>query len=189
MVGVVILLAGSLAEHLSKHSVEYIQFAFRWMNNLLMREFPLRCVIRLWDSYLVSGAPTTHPPTPTHPHPHTHTPTHTHTHPHTPTHTHTHTPTHINQEHKYTHQELIYWIDTHTHTHTHTPQVHLGLRLVIEQNVSVNFYTCTYGDFIPYCNVQSERDGFATFHVYVCAALLKWFSDEIQAQRDFQVCG
>jgi len=86
MIGGVILLAGSLAEHLSKHSVEYIQFAFRWMNNLLMREFPLRCVIRLWDSYL------------------------------------------------------------------------------------------------------SERDGFATFHVYVCAALLKWFSDEIQAQRDFQVC-
>ena len=46
--------AGSLDAHLSRHSVEYIQFAFRWMNNLLMREFPLRCVIRLWDSYLVS---------------------------------------------------------------------------------------------------------------------------------------
>lgn len=44
---------GSLDAHLSKNSVEYIQFAFRWMNNLLMREFPLRCVIRLWDSYLV----------------------------------------------------------------------------------------------------------------------------------------
>ena len=45
--------SGSLDAHLSRHSVEYIQFAFRWMNNLLMREFPLRCVIRLWDSYLV----------------------------------------------------------------------------------------------------------------------------------------
>ena len=33
--------------------VDYLQFAFRWMNNLLMREFPLKCVIRLWDSYLV----------------------------------------------------------------------------------------------------------------------------------------
>lgn len=29
-----------------------MQFAFRWMNNLLMREIPLRCTIRLWDSYL-----------------------------------------------------------------------------------------------------------------------------------------
>ena len=45
---------GSLHAHLDQNSVEYIQFAFRWMNNLLMREFPLRCVIRLWDSYLVS---------------------------------------------------------------------------------------------------------------------------------------
>ncbi len=45
--------SGSLDSHLSKNAVEYIQFAFRWMNNLLMREFPLRCVIRLWDSYLV----------------------------------------------------------------------------------------------------------------------------------------
>ena len=36
------------------NSIDYLQFAFRWMNNLLMREFPLRCVIRLWDSYLVS---------------------------------------------------------------------------------------------------------------------------------------
>ena len=35
--------------------VDYLQFAFRWMNNLLMREFPLKCVIRLWDSYLVRG--------------------------------------------------------------------------------------------------------------------------------------
>ena len=54
---------GSLAAHLSNHSVEYIQFSFRWMNNLLMREFPLRCIIRLWDSYLVSAPlppPATH---------------------------------------------------------------------------------------------------------------------------------
>ena len=49
-----LLLVGSLDAHLAGNSVEYIQFAFRWMNNLLMREFPLRCVIRLWDSYLAS---------------------------------------------------------------------------------------------------------------------------------------
>uniref|UniRef100_A0A9J7XFW2 TBC1 domain family, member 22B n=1 Tax=Cyprinus carpio carpio TaxID=630221 RepID=A0A9J7XFW2_CYPCA len=37
--------------HFQKCEVEYLQFAFRWMNNLLMRELPLRCTIRLWDTY------------------------------------------------------------------------------------------------------------------------------------------
>ncbi|XP_073475817.1 TBC1 domain family member 22A isoform X3 [Aquarana catesbeiana] len=37
--------------HLHQYEVEYLQFAFRWMNNLLMREIPLRCTIRLWDTY------------------------------------------------------------------------------------------------------------------------------------------
>ncbi|XP_037702108.1 TBC1 domain family member 22A isoform X2 [Choloepus didactylus] len=37
--------------HLEQHEVKYLQFAFRWMNNLLMREVPLHCTIRLWDTY------------------------------------------------------------------------------------------------------------------------------------------
>lgn len=37
--------------------MEYLQFAFRWMNNLLMRELPLRCTIRLWDTYQVWREP------------------------------------------------------------------------------------------------------------------------------------
>uniref|UniRef100_A0A8C6WMB5 TBC1 domain family, member 22B n=1 Tax=Neogobius melanostomus TaxID=47308 RepID=A0A8C6WMB5_9GOBI len=37
--------------HFCRYEVEYLQFAFRWMNNLLMRELPLRCTIRLWDTY------------------------------------------------------------------------------------------------------------------------------------------
>ncbi|XP_013381331.1 TBC1 domain family member 22A-like isoform X2 [Lingula anatina] len=41
-----------LHAHLMNNHVEYLQFAFRWMNNLLMREMPLRCIIRLWDTYL-----------------------------------------------------------------------------------------------------------------------------------------
>uniref|UniRef100_T1IWA3 Rab-GAP TBC domain-containing protein n=1 Tax=Strigamia maritima TaxID=126957 RepID=T1IWA3_STRMM len=40
-----------LHEHLTKHTIEYLQFSFRWMNNLLMRELPLHCTIRLWDTY------------------------------------------------------------------------------------------------------------------------------------------
>ncbi|KAF8374972.1 tbc-3, partial [Pristionchus pacificus] len=42
----------SLYAHLKAHQVEYLQFAFRWMNNVLMREMPLRATIRLWDTYL-----------------------------------------------------------------------------------------------------------------------------------------
>lgn len=41
--------------HLEQHEVKYLQFAFRWMNNLLMREVPLQCTIRLWDTYQVNN--------------------------------------------------------------------------------------------------------------------------------------
>lgn len=41
----------SVHRHMHHYEVEYLQFAFRWMNNLLMRELPLRCTIRLWDTY------------------------------------------------------------------------------------------------------------------------------------------
>ena len=43
-----------LYRHLKDQNIEFLQFAFRWMNNLLMRELPVRCTIRLWDTYLVS---------------------------------------------------------------------------------------------------------------------------------------
>uniref|UniRef100_A0A3Q2PFS5 TBC1 domain family, member 22a n=1 Tax=Fundulus heteroclitus TaxID=8078 RepID=A0A3Q2PFS5_FUNHE len=43
----------SVHRHMQQYEVEYLQFAFRWMNNLLMRELPLRCTIRLWDTYQV----------------------------------------------------------------------------------------------------------------------------------------
>lgn len=51
--------------HMQQYEVEYLQFAFRWMNNLLMRELPLRCTIRLWDTYQVH---THHKHTRTHAH-------------------------------------------------------------------------------------------------------------------------
>ena len=40
-----------LYNHLEQQNVEFLQFSFRWMNNLLMREIPLRCTVRLWDTY------------------------------------------------------------------------------------------------------------------------------------------
>jgi len=41
-----------LHNHIVGHDVQYLQFSFRWMNNLLLRELPLNATIRLWDTYL-----------------------------------------------------------------------------------------------------------------------------------------
>jgi len=43
----------SLAKHLESQGVEFIQFSFRWMNCLLMREISVKNTIRMWDTYLV----------------------------------------------------------------------------------------------------------------------------------------
>ncbi|KAI8878994.1 RabGAP/TBC [Backusella circina FSU 941] len=45
-----------LTQHLQNEGIEFIQFAFRWMNCLLMRELPLRNTIRMWDTYLAEGS-------------------------------------------------------------------------------------------------------------------------------------
>lgn len=42
-----------LAAHLESQNVEFMQFAFRWMNCLLMREISVKNTIRMWDTYLV----------------------------------------------------------------------------------------------------------------------------------------
>ena len=42
----------NLCEHFAGTGIEFIQFAFKWMNCLLLREFNMRCVVRLWDTYL-----------------------------------------------------------------------------------------------------------------------------------------
>lgn len=42
-----------LAKHLAQEQVEFIQFSFRWMNCLLMREISVKNTIRMWDTYLV----------------------------------------------------------------------------------------------------------------------------------------
>lgn len=44
-----------LHSHLIQNGVDYLQFSFRWMNNLLTRELPLKCTIRLWDTYLAES--------------------------------------------------------------------------------------------------------------------------------------
>ncbi|KAG8420817.1 GTPase-activating protein [Metarhizium acridum] len=42
----------TLSKHLEQEGVEFIQFSFRWMNCLLMREISVRNIIRMWDTYL-----------------------------------------------------------------------------------------------------------------------------------------
>lgn len=46
-----------LAKHLEAQNVEFIQFSFRWMNCLLMREISVKNTIRMWDTYMVSPHP------------------------------------------------------------------------------------------------------------------------------------
>ncbi|KAJ1679733.1 GTPase-activating protein [Spiromyces aspiralis] len=41
-----------LTRHLESQGLEFIQFAFRWINCLLVREFSLANTIRMWDTYL-----------------------------------------------------------------------------------------------------------------------------------------
>ena len=47
---------GTLAKHMEQEGVEFIQFSFRWMNCLLMREISVKNTIRMWDTYLVSSS-------------------------------------------------------------------------------------------------------------------------------------
>ncbi|KAL8868908.1 MAG: hypothetical protein Q9174_004675 [Haloplaca sp. 1 TL-2023] len=41
-----------LAKHLESEGVEFMQFSFRWVNCLLMREVSVKCIIRMWDTYM-----------------------------------------------------------------------------------------------------------------------------------------
>ncbi|EJD03108.1 RabGAP/TBC [Fomitiporia mediterranea MF3/22] len=45
----------ALYAHLQSENVEFMQFAFRWMNCLLMREISVQNTIRMWDTYLAEG--------------------------------------------------------------------------------------------------------------------------------------
>ena len=41
-----------LHRHFEEENLQYMQFSFRWMNCLLLRELPLRSILRVWDTYL-----------------------------------------------------------------------------------------------------------------------------------------
>lgn len=46
---------GELVRHLEDQNIEFLQFSFRWMNCMLMRELNMQQIIRMWDTYLLEG--------------------------------------------------------------------------------------------------------------------------------------
>ncbi|KAJ1410468.1 Rab-GTPase-TBC domain [Sesbania bispinosa] len=44
-----------VSRHMDDQGLEFLQFAFRWFNCLLIREIPFHLVTRLWDTYLAEG--------------------------------------------------------------------------------------------------------------------------------------
>ncbi|OIR59154.1 MAG: TBC1 domain family protein [Amphiamblys sp. WSBS2006] len=44
-----------LLRHLQRENVLFIHFCFRWISCLLVREIPLECIIRMWDTYTAEG--------------------------------------------------------------------------------------------------------------------------------------
>ena len=40
-----------LYDYLRNFEIDYVQFCFRWMNCFLIREFPVKLILRLWDTY------------------------------------------------------------------------------------------------------------------------------------------
>ena len=45
----------SVAQHMEDEGLELLQFAFRWVNCLMIREIPFHLGMRLWDTYLAEG--------------------------------------------------------------------------------------------------------------------------------------
>ncbi|EAY04116.1 TBC domain containing protein [Trichomonas vaginalis G3] len=41
-----------LAQHIAAEEIQYQEFAFRWVNCLLVREFSVSIIFRIWDNYL-----------------------------------------------------------------------------------------------------------------------------------------
>lgn len=46
----------AIVNHLEAEGIDFLQFAFRWVNCLLIREVPFAAAIRLWDTYLAEGS-------------------------------------------------------------------------------------------------------------------------------------
>lgn len=131
-----------LNDHLHKHNVQYLHFSFRWMNNLLIRELPLKCIIRLWDTYLSEGS----------------------------------------------------WSTSLTSLSTNTSSGssggsgnkstdNLNDKLVAANSTLITDFNRDQNSFNK-CEVGTPFG--CSFHLYVCAAFLKQWSNKLLAEQDFQ---
>ena len=48
---IISLVDDGLIKHFEQFELTFLQFCFRWMNCYLMREFTIKLIIRLWDTY------------------------------------------------------------------------------------------------------------------------------------------
>lgn len=149
-----------LHNHLKSHGVDYLQFAFRWMNNLLIRELPLRLVVRLWDSYLAEGVIAT-----------------------------------ISQSKQFS-QTNLQLQTTNNQLHVNSSGPSSSIRYYntysqvdessIHNNKIHSVYNSTYGITTPWNNGGGETPFSASFHLFVCAAFLRFWSKSLLRERDFQ---
>lgn len=126
----------TLHEHLMRHSVQYLQFAFRWMNNLLIRELPLRCIVRLWDTYLAEGACVT------------------------------------------SNSSSTVASSNQSNGSTSSSSAAASMSsLTSTTMVGMDPNSCTYGNETPFAS---------SFHLFVCAAFLRFWSKHLLREKDFQ---
>lgn len=202
-----------LHNHLKNHGVDYLQFAFRWMNNLLIRELPLRLVVRLWDSYLAEGFIATFTPT-TQKTPIAQKPATTH-----PTNVQYHqnhlltnsstAPASTAQNQHYRHQtssttttlpsttaailgsgssqQSLSSIGTHHENHYSRPNSGSSTSSTSGGGSSQSLITSTANPSkLSSWNNGSETPFSASFHLFVCAAFLKSWSKDLMREQDFQ---
>nr|KAF6498126.1 TBC1 domain family member 22A [Rousettus aegyptiacus] len=184
--------------HLERHEVRYLQFAFRWMNNLLTRELPLRCAVRLWDTYQLD--PSTAPRGPASPPGSARSPYVLHPRHVLPAWIRGHPPalgTHLSS----CPLDVCTWMPTGVFSRacgqnrvaiSHRDTASRGLpahRPPLGPGVSSHRAVDRYWSVAcqePGAQQEAEPEGFSRFHLYVCAAFLLSWRKEILEEGDFQ---
>lgn len=165
-----------LHNHLKNHGVDYLQFAFRWMNNLLIRELPLRLVVRLWDSYLAEGFIATFTPPQT-------TVTQK---PSQSTHTAAQFQHHPQQISSSSLSSTTAAIVSGGSGGGHQQNSHENHHHHQNSSAQNSITSSSNSGKMSSWNNGSETPFSASFHLFVCAAFLKSWSKDLLREQDFQ---
>lgn len=173
-----------LHNHLKSHGVDYLQFAFRWMNNLLIRELPLRLVVRLWDSYLAEGFIATFtPPEGTSVNAQTRIPGVQNIS------TTKQNQTFVNNGNSIKTSSTSQTQATSSRSSTITQSATLSNQAISHDNQFNNMNSSSLNSNtgkLSSWNNGSETPFSASFHLFVCAAFLKSWSKDLLREQDFQ---